>query len=71
MESAKYCANENTRTERITNQLENEKTVHIGAIKEDFDPCDVFMFMGDEVGISYQLCNTVHDWEGYKRYEGQ
>lgn len=44
---------ENTRTETIANRLENEKTANIGAIKEDLELCDVFMFMGDDVGISY------------------
>ena len=45
---------ENTNAETITNRLENEKTVHIGVIKEDLEPCDVFMFMGDDVGPPYQ-----------------
>ena len=44
---------ENTRTETSTGQVENEKTAHIGVIKEGLEPCDVFDFMGGEIKYSW------------------
>ena len=61
----------NSGTKTVTNRLKNEKTVHNGVIKEDLEPCGVFMFMGDDVGIPYVPTHTVYDWEGYQRYGGQ
>ena len=43
----------------------------IQLIKEDLKSCDVFEFIGNEIGIPYVPTNTVHDWEEYQRYEGQ
>ena len=45
---------EKTRTETITIRLKDEKAAHIGAMKKGLEPCDVFMFMGDDVGPLYQ-----------------
>ena len=42
------------RTETSANRVENEKTAHIGVIKEDLEPSDVFDFMEDEIGAPHQ-----------------
>ena len=42
------------RTETRTDRVENKKTTHIGVIKEDIELCDVFDFMGGEIGTPYQ-----------------
>ena len=31
-----------------------KRRILVRYLKEDFEPCDIFMFMGDEVDISYQ-----------------
>ena len=71
MKSAKYCLNRKFWNRNNYQSVENEKTVHNGVIKEDLEPCGVFMFMGDDVGIPYVPTHTVYDWEGYQRYGGQ